>query len=144
MQAISLVVSGIMLGLKFGGILTLPALWSKMGKWRATARPLRAAADLGLELRHAVSQGPEPVAHHHLHKRPAPSPAHVLAALHLARVRALLPGREKGRATGRGAEGHDEKTPITLWPTRRACVACQLVKVRALVSAARGRGSSLC
>ena len=49
MQAISLVVSGIMLGLKFGGILTLPALWSKMGKWRTTARPLRAAADLGIE-----------------------------------------------------------------------------------------------
>ena len=43
----------------------------------------------------------------------------------------------KGRATGRGAEGHDEKTPITLWPTRRACVACQQVKVRALVSAAK-------
>ncbi len=56
MQAISLVVSGIMLGLKFGGILTLPALWSKMGKWRTTARPLRAAADLGIELRPASGQ----------------------------------------------------------------------------------------
>ena len=56
MQAISLVVSGIMLGLKFGGILTLPALWSKMGKWRATARHLRAAADLGIELRPASGQ----------------------------------------------------------------------------------------
>ena len=55
-QAISLVVSGIMLGLKFGGILTLPALWSKMGKWRATAQPLRAAADLGIELRPASGQ----------------------------------------------------------------------------------------
>ena len=55
-QAISLVVSGIMLGLKFGGILTLPALWSKMGKWRTTARPLRAAADLGIELRPASGQ----------------------------------------------------------------------------------------
>ena len=56
MQAISLVVSGIMLGLKFGGILTLPALFPKMGKWRATARPLRAAADLGIELRPASGQ----------------------------------------------------------------------------------------
>ena len=56
MQAISLVVSGIMLGLKFGGILTLPALWSKMGKWHTTARPLRAAADLGIELRPASGQ----------------------------------------------------------------------------------------
>ena len=56
MQAISLVVSGIMLGLKFGGILTLPARFQKATKWRATAEPLRAAADLGIELRPASGQ----------------------------------------------------------------------------------------
>ena len=56
MQIISLVVSGIMLGLQFGGLLTLPALFPKMNKWRATARPLRAAAELGTELRHASGQ----------------------------------------------------------------------------------------
>ena len=55
-QVISLVVSGIMLGLQFGGLLTLPALFPKMTKWRATARPLRAAAELGTELRHASGQ----------------------------------------------------------------------------------------
>ena len=31
----------------------------------------------------------------------------------------------------------DGQTPITQWPTRRACGACQQVKVRALVSAAK-------
>jgi hypothetical protein len=56
LQAISLVVSGIMLGLKFGGILALPARFPKMTKWRATAQPLRAAADLGIELRPASGQ----------------------------------------------------------------------------------------
>jgi hypothetical protein len=50
------VVSGIMLGLQFGGLLTLPALFPKMNKWRATARPLRAAAELGTELGHASGQ----------------------------------------------------------------------------------------
>jgi hypothetical protein len=53
---------------------------------------------------------------------------------------------------GRGAEdarraearrARDGQTPITLWPTRRACGACQQVEVRALVSAAKSANEAV-
>jgi hypothetical protein len=36
----------------------------------------------------------------------------------------------------------DGQSPITLWPTRRACGACQQEEVRALVSAAKSAGGA--
>jgi hypothetical protein len=57
LQAMSLAMSGLMLGLKLSLIVALPALWNKLNKWRAIARPLREAADLGTELH--VSVQPE-------------------------------------------------------------------------------------
>jgi hypothetical protein len=56
MQAISLIMSGLMLGLKVAHVMAVPALWKKLDKWRSVARPLREAADLGTELRHSAAQ----------------------------------------------------------------------------------------
>jgi hypothetical protein len=55
-QAISLIMSGLMLGLKVAHVMAVPALWTKLGKWRSVARPLREAADLGTELRESPAQ----------------------------------------------------------------------------------------
>jgi hypothetical protein len=52
MQAISLITSGLMLGIKVAKITALPAVWKKLSKRRAVAQPLREAADLGTQLRH--------------------------------------------------------------------------------------------
>jgi hypothetical protein len=56
MQAISLITSGLMLGIKVAKITALPTVWKKLGKWRAVVQPLREMADLGTELRHDPDQ----------------------------------------------------------------------------------------
>ena len=45
--------------------------------------------------------------------------------------------KQEGAQWGEEGGQRDGQTPITLWPTRRACGACQQVEARALVSAAK-------
>ena len=59
MQLISMITSGIMLGMKIAPIMTLPTVWGKLAKWKARLAPLNEAAD-GAELNTRPQSQPVP------------------------------------------------------------------------------------
>jgi hypothetical protein len=60
MQLISMITSGMMLGMKIAPIITLPTVWGKLAKWKARLAPLNEAAD-GAELNTRPQSQPVPV-----------------------------------------------------------------------------------
>jgi hypothetical protein len=59
-NVISMVTSGLMLGLKVAPVMTFPAQWAKLSKWKSRVQPrCEAAEPLGTELREPTRK-PEP------------------------------------------------------------------------------------
>jgi hypothetical protein len=58
-NVISMVTSGLMLGLKVAPVMTFPAQWAKLSKWKSRVQPRCEAAEPGTELREPTRK-PEP------------------------------------------------------------------------------------
>ncbi len=58
-NVISMVTSGLMLGLKVAPVMTFPAQWAKLSKWKSRVQPRCDAAEPGTELREPTRK-PEP------------------------------------------------------------------------------------
>jgi hypothetical protein len=88
---ISMVTSGLMLGLKVAPVMTFPAQWAKLSKWKSRVQPRCEAAEPGTELREPTRKPePEPltyeqhVAHLMQLKAAVAALAHVVGPAHIA------------------------------------------------------------